>query len=332
MHTSKQQIPHENIPQNPASGKDAWQNPLHRPELATHERFENYSDDLWAKDEHDVNPEIVQHIWKDIEHNIAKASQEKQHRRLLTIYRIAAAVLLPLTVALSAWFISDMCNDRHRANEVCEVVVDRGQKASLTLPDGTKVWMNSSSRLKYNNNYNQEKRDIELEGEAYFEVAPNPDKAFTVHCGDLNIEALGTAFNVKGYQDDDDVTVSLLEGKVRIYNDDYGTCLTPNQSLCYDRPGMRFTKTDIRDSREVDFWRRNILYFRSATLAEMAKTLERMYGVTIRFEDEELKQVTFSGSIRNNSLTNVFHIISLTYPLSYQMEKDTIIVRKKRGV
>ena len=81
--------------------------------------------------------------------------------------------------------------------------------------------------------------------------------------------------------------------------------------------------------REIDFWRRNMLYFRSATLESISKTLERTYGITIKFESKELKNITFSGSIRNNSLANVFHIISLTYPLSYKTNKDTVIISKE---
>jgi len=96
--------------------------------------------------------------------------------------------------------------------------------------------------------------------------------------------------------------------------------------LTFSKNDNIFARTQIKDEREIDFWRRNILYFRSTTLGDMAITLERMYGVTIRFEDETLKEIPFSGSIRNASLHNVFHILSLSYPISCTIENDVITI------
>ena len=93
------------------------------------------------------------------------------------------------------------------------VAVDYGQKANLTLPDGTKVWLNSATHLSYDAEYNKSDRKIYLDGEAYFEVAKNKDKRFIVCCNDLEIEALGTTFDVKGYGDDLSVTTLLAEGR-----------------------------------------------------------------------------------------------------------------------
>ncbi|EXY33642.1 fecR family protein [Bacteroides fragilis str. 3397 T10] len=98
------------------------------------------------------------------------------------------------------------------------VAVDYGQKANLTLPDGTKVWLNSATHLSYDAEYNKSDRKIYLDGEAYFEVAKNKDKRFIVCCNDLEIEALGTIFDVKGYGDDLSVTTLLAEGSVRVSN------------------------------------------------------------------------------------------------------------------
>ncbi len=109
------------------------------------------------------------------------------------------------------------------------VAVDYGQKANLTLPDGTKVWLNSATHLSYDAEYNKSDRKIYLDGEAYFEVAKNKDKRFIVCCNDLEIEALGTTFDVKGYCDDHSVTTLLAEGSVKVSNKTDVTLLKPGE-------------------------------------------------------------------------------------------------------
>lgn len=204
------------------------------------------------------------------------------------------------------------------------VAVDYGQKANLTLPDGTKVWLNSATHLSYDAEYNKSDRKIYLDGEAYFEVAKNKDKRFIVCCNDLEIEALGTTFDVKGYCDDHSVTTLLAEGSVKVSNKTDVTLLKPGEKVEYHKSKQTFTKSVISDMREIDFWRNNMLIFNSSSLAEIATTLERMYGVKVVFDSEKLKNVLFSGTIRNSSLHNVFYIISLTYPLTYELEGDTV--------
>ena len=192
------------------------------------------------------------------------------------------------------------------------------------MPDGTKVWLNSATHLSYAAEYNKSDRKIYLDGEAYFEVAKNKDKRFIVCCNDLEIEALGTTFDVKGYCDDHSVTTLLAEGSVKVSNKTDVTLLKPGEKVEYHKSKQTFTKSVISDMREIDFWRNNMLIFNSSSLAEIATTLERMYGVKVVFDSEKLKNVLFSGTIRNSSLHNVFYIISLTYPLTYELEGDTV--------
>jgi len=291
--------------------------------------FEAQCEEIWMQTSTETDKKTEQDIWAALQRKI-KGKEEKRHFRINpALYRIAATILLPICLGLAIYAFHSNRIYKNMEAEVVETVVDRGQKASLTLPDGTKVWLNSATKLAYGGDYNRKERRVQLEGEAYFEVAKNPGKKFTVSCNGLNIEALGTTFNVKGYQADETVSTSLLEGSVKVYNDKNSVLLAPHQRLNYNKTNSSFTKTEIKDAREIDFWRRNILYFRSASLEEIAKTLERMYGITVLFETEELKKIPFSGSIRNNSLSNVFHVISLSYPLKYKLEKDTVTITRE---
>ncbi|TWV14668.1 DUF4974 domain-containing protein [Bacteroidaceae bacterium HV4-6-C5C] len=293
-----------------------------------HKEFDSYCEKAWENCIKEPNQIIEKEIWSNLKDTIKKEEKQKLHYRLpISLYKIAISILIPICIGLSSYIIINMYEDS--TNVPFEAVVDYGQKANLTLPDGTKVWLNSGSKLSYDNAYNKKERAICLNGEAYFEVAKNPNRKFIVSCNGLKVEALGTIFNVKGYQEDHYVTAALLEGRIKVYRNNQETILIPNEALEYNKLSGNFTKQKIADMREIDFWRRNMLYFRSATLESISKTLERTYGITIKFESKELKNITFSGSIRNNSLANVFHIISLTYPLSYKTNKDTVIISKE---
>ncbi|MCC8187785.1 MAG: FecR family protein [Bacteroides sp.] len=285
------------------------------------EEFDAYCQQHWDTSSVEINKQLEQQMWEVI---ATRIEQPRKSLRLHPVfYRIAICILLPICICMGGYIGWLSYSDHRQRPEVFEVLADNGQKACVILPDGSKAWINSATRLKYDFVANE--RRVDLEGEAYFEVVKNKKK-FVVCCQGMNVEALGTAFNVKGYTADNQVSVALMEGSVKIYNELNSALLSPNQCLTYIKNENTFVRSEIKDEREIDFWRRNILYFRSATLADIATTLERMYGVTIQFEDEALKQIPFSGSIRNASLNNVFHIFSLSYPIHYTIDNDVITI------
>ncbi len=293
----------------------------------TSEEFDAYCHQQWNLSATEIDEQLSLEIWNEIESKVNPKPKRKFLQLPSRFYRIAAILLFPICMAMGAYIASGFGEE---LGETFQVMVDKGQKANIVLPEGTKVWINSGTKIKYT--YQKDVLRVYLEGEAYFEVSKKEDRHFIVNSNDINVESLGTTFNVKGYPTDNFVTVSLLEGKVKVYDNATETLMKPKETLIFNKQDKSFVKQDIKDSREVDFWRRNILYFRSTTLAEIGTTLERMYGVTIKFEDEGLKDVPFSGSIRNSSLNNIFHIISLTYPITYTINDDTITLSKDKTI
>lgn len=279
---------------------------------------------MWKEAAVEIDKTVEEEMWNHLQRNLdePKILSPKKRRWQPIIYKVAATILLPVCLGLATYFGVEHMNKV--SQDPFMVAVDYGQKANLTLPDGTKVWLNSATHLSYDAEYNKSDRKIYLDGEAYFEVAKNKDKRFIVCCNDLEIEALGTTFDVKGYCDDHSVTTLLAEGSVKVSNKTDVTLLKPGEKVEYHKNKQTFTKSPISDMREIDFWRNNMLIFNSSSLAEIATTLERMYGVKVVFDSEKLKNVLFSGTIRNSSLHNVFYIISLTYPLTYELEGDTV--------
>uniref|UniRef100_A0AB33IT08 DUF4974 domain-containing protein n=1 Tax=Prevotella sp. GTC17253 TaxID=3236793 RepID=A0AB33IT08_9BACT len=293
----------------------------------------------WLEDEHHEFDELCQEVWDTVpttasdhreepmlESILEQISVEPRKNYSLLFLKIVASVLFLLSMVLGYDCFKNYSHAKQLAMQSSEVVVDYGQRAHLTLPDGSRVWLNSGSQLNYGADFNQKNRTVELLGEAKFEVAKNPEKHFIVKCSGIQVEALGTVFAVKGYQIDSTVTASLLEGKVRVYNHTSGITLMPMQQIIYNRNQGTFTMREMEDSCEADFWLKGFLYFHDTSLAEMALTLERLYGVNVVFSTNELRKATFTGTIRNNSLQNVLHIISLTYPLRYEIKNNTVVL------
>jgi len=249
-----------------------------------------------------------------------------------TFMRYAAAVAIGISIGFGTYFmlgrrISGQDNANAPANFV--VTADNGQRSGVTLPDGTEVYLNSHSTISYSSDYGVEERSVNLTGEAFFDVAKDADKRFLVHAGGAVVEALGTSFNIKAYSEDDEIVTTLLEGSVVMTVNDLHVELAPNQTAMYDKNSLQLS-TKQTDNDYAVLWRNNELAFEGRTLEEIASLFNRSYNITIQFETEKIKKYRFSGVIKNNSLDNVFEIISLTAPISFRYSGDTIILSEQK--
>lgn len=209
------------------------------------------------------------------------------------------------------------------------VLADNGQRASVVLPDGTKVWLNSHSKLTYNSDYGIKDRNIKLSGEAYFEVAKDSSHRFLVNAGGMEIEALGTAFNIKAYEEEEELVTTLFEGSVRTSVGSKYAILKPDQSAVFNKNNNKFIVDNRSNPLYAKLWRVNELAFSGETLEEISLMLNRMYNVEIMFLSNKIKNYSFSGVIKNNSLDNVIEIISLTAPITYRSVGDTIYLDER---
>ncbi|MBE6240454.1 MAG: DUF4974 domain-containing protein [Bacteroidales bacterium] len=238
-------------------------------------------------------------------------------------------VIASASAVLAAAVILFMCMlwsrpSENAAPEIFEIVAERGQKSSVTLPDGSRVMINSASTISYTSDYNVKERNVFLSGEAYFDVASNADIPFVVHADKVSVTALGTEFNVKAYAEDPYVVTTLVEGGVRTEAGTQYELLTRAQEASYNKEADVLLAYDVKDISRAVPWIRNELLFENESLADIAVTLERMYNVTIVFEDEAAKGYSYTGLIRNNSLQNVLELISSTSPVGYKMNSGII--------
>lgn len=236
---------------------------------------------------------------------------------------VAAAVLALFILTVSVYVYRGVSNNGVFGGDVV-VTVQKGQKASITLADGSRVWLNSGSKLSYGSRYNSKERVLNLEGEACFEAAKNGKAPFVVRSHGISVKALGTVFNVRAYAEDKRITVTLVKGKVEVGDGVDKILLHPNQQAEYDIYRKNFRKMLVENGSRYTDWRENRMCFDAMTFEEIASELERHYNVRLVFESEALKRYRYSGTLSNTSLDGILQLLAMTSPLIYRMEDSTI--------
>lgn len=211
----------------------------------------------------------------------------------------------------------------------------KGGEYSILLSDGTRIWLNAATKLSYPVMFTGDKRKVHVEGEAYFEVAENRKKPFVVSTGKMDIEVLGTSFNVMSYSNEENIQTTLVEGKVRVNSTEKSK---RNQSALEIHPGEQgiFEKANNRlISRQVDTkiytaWKDGKFVVANETLEDFMRSLERWYNYETEYSSDELRNYHFSGTLdRYSDVSEILELISLTTDLSFEIKGKTILVKKK---
>ena len=248
--------------------------------------------------------------------------------------KIAATFLFIAALAYSIWAVVEESKHwQHNENVAGVVMIEKispkGQKLNVKLPDGSIVKLNAGSKIIYPREFTGNERNISLYGEAFFEVAENPDKPFVIVTDDLETKVLGTSFNVRSYNDEAEIKVAVLTGKVEIRGPDgYPSVLLPAEMGIFERENASITK-DNYDFRKEIAWKDGVLYFDKADLKTVIKKLEMWYGVNVEVEKDFRFKGLYSGEFRNNeSLEMVLEGISFTSGFNYKLEEDTVVITK----
>jgi transmembrane sensor len=204
----------------------------------------------------------------------------------------------------------------------------RGGTYQIILSDGTKVWLNASSELKFPASFSQSKqRNVELSGEAYFEVAKNKMKPFIVRSNGQEIEVLGTHFNVNSYPDERVVKTTLLEGAIKLNQ------LKGNNPASYVlRPGQQAIAGNAIVIRNIDAmdaidWKNGMFIFNKESLESIMRKISRWYDVDVVFEDEKLKSKLLGGTVsRFSTVTEVLEVLELTELAHFKIKGRSIMV------
>ena len=212
------------------------------------------------------------------------------------------------------------------------ILVPYGKRTKLTLSDGTKVWLNSGSKLTYPVAFVGNKREVHLTGEAIFDVRHNQKKPFYVLTNDYDIKVLGTVFNVSSYEDDSYTSTALERGSVEIKytsNSIFGNSkikIKPGTLAVYSHKNKTIRSSNV-DVAKYMSWREGKFIFKKERLSGIVKKLSRFYNVQIVINDEDLKNETFSGHLDlKDSIEKVIEIIKETTDLKYEKENGKIVI------
>lgn len=237
-----------------------------------------------------------------------------------------------------------------------EVVARAGSRSKLMLPDSSVVWLNADSRISYHDNFNTDKREVNLEGEAFFDVRHNAQRPFIVHTSGIDIKVLGTAFNVKSYASDETIEATLLRGSIEVVrkNDPNApkVILRPHEKLVFSKEELRSSDV-IASSRPTGSarlqepaisvtmlpknkpdsiiketsWLYNKLNFYGDSFEELATKMERWYDVKITITNDKLKRYRLKGSFESETLREALEALKIITPFEYRIEGREIVIR-----
>ncbi|MDR1938344.1 MAG: FecR domain-containing protein [Tannerellaceae bacterium] len=293
--------------------------------LSDDRTFHSWVYDQWDKAPAEMDATLQKKILGRIKTQMDSGGRKTAKQMFLQWIARSAAVLV-LLLATGAGVYFHTANRRDMPDTV--VSVGKGQKAGITLPDGTKVWMNSDTELRYGSRFNNARRMLELEGEAYFEVAPDRDRAFIVQTGGLSVKALGTSFDLKSYANESHVSTVLMTGKVEVASGNEKIILSPNERIVFDKANKTMEKNTVFEAKDYANWKYDTLSFEAETFENIVRTLERYYNIKITFGSESLKKYRFTGTPGNTSLESILQRLSLTSPLSYEVRDSMIVLRE----
>ncbi len=278
--------------------------------------------------------------------------------------RIAVAAIATGIIVFGAWkLFSANSKDPIASKQVQEneIVSKPGTKSKLILPDGTKVWLNSDSKLIYNSSFNDSVREVSLEGEAYFDVVKNAKKPFIVHTTGINIKVLGTAFNVKSYPREETIEATLVRGLIEVekINEPKSSkiILHPNEKLVFNKQIHKISATEtnsgnqsgsannstlsqrisisslpitVKDSNRIETsWIYGRLLFEGDTFKELAAKMERWYNVKITFTDNKVANYRYGGSFENENIEEAMQFLQMIHPFAYKINGNEILIEKK---
>lgn len=248
--------------------------------------------------------------------------------------KYAAIVIIAL---LGGYFISTV--DFNNGIAMNEVSVPKGNRTSVTLPDGTKVWLNNGTKLIYPVEFKGKNREVKLEGEGYFEVSHDKAHPFIVKIGDNRIKVLGTKFAVTAYPNDKFIRTDLISGQIQFDIQDrnqmdkfHSYLMKPSQSLVFDKSSGKISESKISDSF-YNYWINGVYQFKDETFEELAKKIERIYNVDVTFEEESLKKRLFSGTLSVDD--NIYTLMEVFEratgePFTYTHEANHIYIELKK--
>ncbi len=318
--------------------------------------FDQFSD-IWQASSHNkLSKQIdANKAWNDLQNQIH--IQDKKTRNIVwhEIIRIAAVFVIALFLGGLGYYFIDQKKEIIAEPQYVEYVSPLGSRSFVKLADGSKVWLNAGSTLKYKNTYGVNNRDLQLTGEAFFEVAKNKEIPFIVKTSEIDVIAVGTKFNVKAYSEEKTIETTLIEGCVELksstVNLKENVFLKPNEMAVFTKKNQSLDlianqqqnnisvpviakpklkpKLKIIESVEpkpIISWKDKRWVINNEKLGDLAVKLERRYDVNFIFDNDLLKEYAFRGTLEDETLEQIMEAIKFSSPIKYVIDKKTVYV------
>jgi len=277
---------------------------------------------------------------------IVERPSRRIHRILWPLTGIAAAAALVFFFA----YQQQAPKDEPVRTAQNTVSTKRGSKSKIQLPDGSQVWLNADSRITYDENFRGPFREVQIAGEAYFDIAKDKDHPFIIHANSIDVKILGTSLNIRSYANEKSTAAVLIRGSIEVTlrnSPDKKIILQPNEKLVVQNGKMQITKDTLARRKVVDqpvmtlakahfqekdsiamdiLWVKNKLAFDQETLEAVARKIERWYNVKVTIKDDRLKHTEYSAVFDDESLRQVMEALQLTGNFNYVISKKEVII------
>jgi ferric-dicitrate binding protein FerR (iron transport regulator) len=308
-----------------------------------------------------VSDEVFEKLQKQI--NSESYNNQNTRRKIHFRYWYAAAsivIIIGLTLLLKP---GKQTNFSGLTGKYLEILVPKGQRSQVVLPDGTKVWLNSGTSFKYPVEFLKDKREVYIDGEAFFNVTHNKKLPFLVHMKEnLSVKVYGTEFNVKCYSEEKIIETTLVNGNIKLIKEDDNNHILqevnikPNEKATYQKKNLQLVVTKlasvpkiegkakpkpepqkVREVKPMDdielitAWKDDALVFHNETFEEISIKMERWFGMKIAITDDDLKQERFTGKFVNKeTIYQILDIFNRSEPIKYQIKNQKIIISRKK--
>lgn len=210
-------------------------------------------------------------------------------------------------------------------SQIVKIHTGVGERSRAILPDGTTVSLNAMTSVTYDCSMKSGKRQVNVEGEAYFDVAKDAEHPFVIDANQMEVTCLGTALNVRNYSDEQTSSVVLVEGKVRVTTEQGDLTMEPDSRVECDKESLQLSKAKVEASNYT-CWLKGETRYNNQSLENIARELARNYHINIIITSDELKNQHFTGYLGSCSLRNVLDILTITSDMAYQIDGDSVYI------
>jgi transmembrane sensor len=257
-------------------------------------------------------------------------SRPKQNLFRTIYFRISAAAAVLALVFMAGLGLGDGFLNSSEKVSYTRIIAPEGNKTQIVLPDSTHVWLNSGSELQYASDYSATNRKVNMKGECFFDVVKDPEHPFIVQGSKFQVRVFGTRFNVNEDASKNTADITLVSGKVQVFNlDDKPVSeLNPGQQLVYNQGIYHVQKA--KNMEALTAWLNNMLIFDNQPFEEVIHYLEKWYGVKIQLDHTLYYSHNYTFKVKTESLREVLALISVITPIEYQIEGEKVTIKYKK--